>query len=455
MSSKHHVIHLNTFSQADFEQVKRSSEQLFEDKKVATVLALGRTFPEQWHLMGVIEHDSLQALVGFFLPPAQLRQAKIFCFVSPADNYLDLFTALLSEMKSLFHVYQIDARVDSCSVDLYRQSGFTCLALRPEAAGKNTFLCCWLDTQQVLEPDFRFPQPPIDTVCLPGTDHAIDVLRLDRIHPLLSGNKWFKLRWNLIQARQNGQRQILTFGGAWSNHIFATAAAGSLLGFKTIGVIRGEEPQALNPILKFARECGMALHFMTRSAYRQKTEPLFLAELQCTYPNALIIPEGGANPAGMLGAQEITTYIPADYTLIVTACGTAATLAGLIVTGQPEQRFLGVSALKGGSFLSDNVVGYLGAEMSKAWELELRYHCRGFAKTTPELLAFLERFQALNLTPIEPIYTAKMLYAISQCYQNGELNSAERVLALQTGGIYPWNHDNYLLQESLFPVLEW
>lgn len=371
-----------------------------------------------------------------------------------------LLQALQQELK----LYRLDAETDSAAVDFYRRCGFAILPLKkqwsPNSLTYKRYLCCWLDPAQVLQAEFRFPAPPIDQVLLPSPDGQrapipIHLLRLDLLHPLLSGNKWFKLRWNLVSAWVQEQREILTFGGAWSNHIFATAAAGRLFGFQTHGLIRGEELgqkeiMAENPQLTFAQDCGMHLRPLSRSLYRQKETEGVLKELRAQFPGALFIPEGGANAAGVQGTAEMLAYVPPDCDLLVTACGTASTLAGLISAAPSELKLLGISVLKGGNFLRDNVTQALQKRARyqpsnphpPEWDIETRFHCGGYARSTPELKDFLKTFQALNSVPVEPVYTGKALYALWKRLHHREI-SAQKIVMIHSGGVYPWNAEHW------------
>lgn len=202
------------------------------------------------------------------------------------------------------------------------------------------------------------------------------VLRLDLLHPEVSGNKWFKLKYNLEAA---GTRPIVTFGGAYSNHIAATAAACALSGIPCTGIIRGERPAVLSHTLQQAAGKGMQLEFVSREAYRQKST--------VNYPDAYVIPEGGNNEAGIRGCKEILTLRDTSrFTHILCACGTGTTLAGLITSALPHQQVYGYVVLKGAEYLED--------ELPKGNNRQLvhDYHCGGYAKTTPALLEFINRF---------------------------------------------------------------
>ena len=281
-------------------------------------------------------------------------------------------------------------------------------------------------------------------------DIRLDLLRLDTIHPLVNGNKWFKLKLNLQAALNGGQSKLLSFGGAYSNHIHALAAASSLLNVKSVGVIRGESPSPLNPVLQFAQDQGMELHFVSRSDYRLKQTAEFIATLRDQFGDFYLIPEGGSNDLGVQGCEEIIEYVcPLEETpyyrekcFLAVACGTGATLAGLIrgaTRRQLEIQLLGVAVLKGAGFLIDEVNSWLNdGQLTKSapkWQIELGYHCGGYGRQNAELVSFVERFGQVNQVLIEPVYTGKLLYGIYDLIQKGAIAPGSRVIAIHTGGV--------------------
>ncbi|WP_276498770.1 1-aminocyclopropane-1-carboxylate deaminase/D-cysteine desulfhydrase [Pontibacter litorisediminis] len=264
------------------------------------------------------------------------------------------------------------------------------------------------------------------------------VKREDLLHPHISGNKWRKLKYNLQEARQQGHHTLLTFGGAYSNHIAATAAAGKEYGFKTVGIIRGEERLPLNPTLRFATSCGMQLHYISREKYRLKAEPVFLEELQQAFGQVYLLPEGGTNLLAVKGCTEIVQDIDLKYDYICCAMGTGGTLAGIVAGLAGEKQVLGFPALKGGEFLQQEVEGlvqaYSGHTYSN-WHLLTGYHFGGYAKVKPELLAFMEDFKKQHHIPLEPIYTGKMMYGLFDLIRQGYFARGSRVVAVHTGGL--------------------
>ncbi len=264
------------------------------------------------------------------------------------------------------------------------------------------------------------------------------IKREDLVDKYISGNKWFKLKYNLIEAENLGYKKLLTFGGAYSNHIYSTAAAGKKFGFETIGVIRGEEHLPLNPTLSFAESCGMKFSYLNRSAYRNKYNPNFINQLKNKFGEFYLIPEGGSNHLAVQGCSEIVKRININFDFICTASGTGGTLAGLTLGLNKNKKAIGFSVLKGGSFLNENVKNLLsGFEKNNLsnWQIILDYHFGGYAKVTNELLNFCLEYKQLHNIEIEPIYTGKMLYGIFDLAQKNFFPKDSIIIALHSGGL--------------------
>ncbi|WP_104516383.1 1-aminocyclopropane-1-carboxylate deaminase/D-cysteine desulfhydrase [Acinetobacter indicus] len=261
----------------------------------------------------------------------------------------------------------------------------------------------------------------------------ISIKRLDLIHPQISGNKFFKLKYNLLAARQQGFEKVLTFGGAYSNHIAATAFASHKFGFQSLGMIRGEElaQRPLNPTLATAQQFGMQLEFISRNAYRQKDQPDFLQHLQQQYPDFYLIPEGGTNALAVQGCREILVAEDAQFDLICCAVGTGGTFAGLIEASQQHQQLLGFSALKG-DFLTHEVAQLT---TKRNWRILDDYCCGGYAKTTPELIQFIQSFEQRYNIPLEQVYTGKMLRGIFDLIDQDKIGPDQKILLIHTGGL--------------------
>ena len=274
---------------------------------------------------------------------------------------------------------------------------------------------------------------PIPTQRINYLGVNISIKRLDLIHPQISGNKFFKLKYNLRAALEQGYRQVLTFGGAYSNHIAATAFAAQAVGLGSIGIIRGLElqDQPFNPTLSTAQAYDMQLKFVSRVDYRAKDQPEFLQALQSQYPNSYILPEGGSNALAIQGCREILTAQERHFDLICCAVGTGGTVTGLIEASHAQQHVLGFSALKG-DFLSHAV-----AQLThkRNWSMTDAFCCGGYAKTTPELLQFIQDFEQQYAIPLEQVYTGKMLYGIFQMIARGELDAGQNILVIHSGGL--------------------
>jgi 1-aminocyclopropane-1-carboxylate deaminase len=282
------------------------------------------------------------------------------------------------------------------------------------------------------------PLTKIDDPLINEIGIELFIKREDLNHPQLSGNKWYKLKYNLIEARKSGYNTMLTFGGAYSNHIYATAAAGKLFGFKTIGIIRGEEHLPLNPTLSFAKECGMDIHYMDRTTYRKKDTTIVIESLKEKFGMFYLLPEGGTNELAVKGCCEIPENIDADFDYICCACGTGGTMAGLISGLKEKKNVMGFAILKGANFLNNNVKIFLNESSNKNyknWSINLDYHFGGYAKMNYDLINFVKRFIRINKIPIEPIYTGKMLYGIYDLVANRYFRKGEKIVAIHTGGL--------------------
>jgi 1-aminocyclopropane-1-carboxylate deaminase len=280
----------------------------------------------------------------------------------------------------------------------------------------------------------------IHQVKLPDQKNNIKIYlkREDLIHEALSGNKWRKLKYNLIEARRKGFETLLTFGGAYSNHIHATAYAGKIFNFRTIGIIRGEQHQPLNNTLTEALNCGMEIHYVDRTNYRKKNEQEFLDKLYDTYGEFYLLPEGGSNNLAVKGCTEIVDSINIDFQYIISACGTGGTLSGIISGLRGAKKIIGIPVLKGADFLKRDiknfVVNYSNTDYNN-WILNLNYHFGGYAKINKELVSFLFDFEIINNVKLDPIYTGKLLYALNDMIKNNTFPDNSTIIAIHTGGL--------------------
>ena len=286
---------------------------------------------------------------------------------------------------------------------------------------------------------------------------SLYIKREDLLHPEVSGNKFRKLKYNLIEAKNQQKNTLLTFGGAFSNHISAVAAAGKMLNFKTIGVIRGEElgedPEKTlleNPTLKFAASCGMQFEFVSRAAYREKHLPEFEEKLREKFGNFYLLPEGGTNELAVKGCEEILTDSDKDFDYICCPAGTGGTVSGIINSALAHQKILGFSALKG-NFLIPEISKYTSKDN---WKLITDYHFGGYAKISAELISFLNDFQKKYQIPLDPVYTGKMLFGIFEMIEKSEFPRNSRILAIHTGGLQGISGMNRLLLKKNLPLID-
>ncbi|NVK41968.1 MAG: pyridoxal-phosphate dependent enzyme [Oceanospirillaceae bacterium] len=270
----------------------------------------------------------------------------------------------------------------------------------------------------------------------------VSLLRLDELHPQVSGNKLFKLSYNLAAAVAAGHRRVLSFGGAFSNHLHALAYAGRALGLETIGVVRGEPAYADNPTLRDASEWGMHLHFVDRQAYRHKTSEQFLTALRARFGDFFLIGEGGRGELALKGCGQILECLGPDVLartdLIGLAVGTGSTLAGLISARPGHCRLLGFPVLKGAEFLYSDVRDQLqqaGVSDPGGWRLCLDAHEGGYGRVSPQLAAFVPSFERETGILLDPVYTGKMLLGFNRLVAAGGVPAGTAVVLVHTGGM--------------------
>lgn len=281
---------------------------------------------------------------------------------------------------------------------------------------------------------------------------SLVIKRDDLIHPFVSGNKFRKLKYNLLQAKAENQSALLTFGGAYSNHIAAVAYTGKENGFQTIGIIRGDELAdkiESNPTLNFAQKCGMQFEFVSRETYRLKTEAHFLEQLQQKYGAFYLIPEGGTNAFAIQGCEEILTPEDASFDYVACSIGTGGTISGLINSVLPHQKVLGFPALKG-EFLQDEIRKFVRHEN---WELITDYHFGGYGKVSPDLIDWINRFYAQTQIPLDPVYTGKMVFGILDLIAKNYFPENANILLIHTGGLQGIQGMNLKLKNKGLPIL--
>lgn len=269
--------------------------------------------------------------------------------------------------------------------------------------------------------------------------YSITVLRLDLIHPEISGNKWFKLKYNLEEAKKQNKTSILTFGGAYSNHIAATAAACRLFGFSSIGLIRGEDSEKKNPTLKLAQQNGMHLNFISRDRYRKKTDPDFLSKLQSEYPDAYIVPEGGDNALGEKGCEEILTHLTNQCDIICCAYATGTTFRGVHKSLQLHQKLLGF-----------HVLNYEAKTSLENAEIINTYHFGSYAKHTAQLIEFKNWFELRFHIPLDYVYTAKLFFGVFDMIKHEKFDKTKELLIIHSGGLQ--GNQGYETRYNLKPI---
>ena len=278
------------------------------------------------------------------------------------------------------------------------------------------------------------------------------IKREDEIHPLVSGNKFRKLKYNLKVAKQNKTKTLLTFGGAFSNHILATAVAGKLQNFKTIGVIRGDElgqdlskTLATNSTLRAAYEHGMKFEFISRERYRDKMSSDFLQKLELKYGDFYTLPEGGTNALAVKGCEEILTSDDNEFDYICSCVGTGGTIAGIINSIDTPQKVIGFPALKG-DFLIKEIQQYCRGQ--KNWQLVSDYHFGGYGKYSDELIHFINRFKEDTTIPLDPIYTGKMMFGVLDMIKKNSFPKGSKILIIHSGGIQGIEGFNHRLKRK-------
>ena len=273
--------------------------------------------------------------------------------------------------------------------------------------------------------------------------------REDLLHPYVSGNKFRKLKYNLLQAQEAGQNTILTFGGPFSNHLAATAAAAKISGLKSIGVVRGKEERNLNPTLQFCQDQGMTLYPISRTYYRQKHLPELMMQLKNKFGEFYPLPEGGTNSLAVKGCKEILTEGDASFDVIACSVGTGGTLAGLIESVLPHQKVMGFSALR-----NQNLAVEISKWTSKQnWSINHDYSFGGYAKVSLSLIEFINTFNKNFKTPLDPVYTGKLLFGIFDLIKNKKWSSGKKILIIHTGGLQGIEGMNQKLSKKKWPKI--
>lgn len=281
----------------------------------------------------------------------------------------------------------------------------------------------------------------------------IKIKREDLIHPLISGNKFRKIKYNLLEAQKQNKNTLLTFGGAFSNHVLATAAVGFENNLQTIGIIRGEELATKinqNPTLKKAAELGMQFHFVSRETYRTKNSELFINQLKEQFGDFYLLPEGGTNDLAIKGCEEIITQDDFSYKHICCAVGTGGTISGIINSADSHQKIWGFPALKG-AFLTEDIRKFA---QNENWQLIHEYHFGGYGKVTDELITFINQFYKDYTIPLDPIYTGKMVFGVFDKIKKGFFKKGESILIIHTGGLQGIDGMNIALKNKNLKTIQ-
>jgi 1-aminocyclopropane-1-carboxylate deaminase len=286
-----------------------------------------------------------------------------------------------------------------------------------------------------------------------GKNITLCIRREDLIDPFVSGNKYRKLKYNLLQAKVENHTRLLTFGGAFSNHIAAVAAAGNRDGFETVGIIRGDELStaiSANPTLSFARDCGMQFKFVSRETYKDKDNLRFISELNAQFGPFYPIPEGGTNALAVQGCEEILTEADFDFDYICCAAGTGGTAAGIINASGNHQTVLVFPALKG-DFVGNAIAKFASKQN---WRPVLGYDFGGYAKVNQELIAFINRFYTATKIPLDPVYTGKMIFGVMELIAKDYFADGSKILVIHTGGLQGIKGMNNQLKNKNYPLIE-
>jgi len=281
------------------------------------------------------------------------------------------------------------------------------------------------------------PEEEIKAPLLHKAGVTLMLRREDLNHPTISGNKYWKLKHNLLEAKKLGYEKVLTFGGAFSNHIAATAAACKAVDISAVGVIRGEEADLDNPTLLAARNDGMLLHRISRANYREKTSPAFAAAMREKFGNFYLIPEGGTNTLAIKGAAEMAGQITTPFDFLALPVGTGGTIAGCIEHQRGKAQILGFSSLKGGFLIKEIQLlqQKYGLASYQNWTVVDDYHFGGYARVTPDLIAFIKDFEQQFAIPLDPIYTGKMMFGLFDIVRNAYFSQGSVIYAIHTGGL--------------------
>ncbi|GLX84207.1 1-aminocyclopropane-1-carboxylate deaminase [Thalassotalea loyana] len=300
------------------------------------------------------------------------------------------------------------------------------------------------------------PITPLHHPLFEQANISVCIKRDDQIHPIISGNKWRKLKGNVELALQQGKKGIVSFGGAYSNHIHALSYACKINGLSSVGIIRGEQHFQENATLSQAKSWGMNLQFVDRATYKLRHDEAFLIQVRDNYPDHLIVPEGGTNDAALTGVGEVMDELETqlEFDTIITPVGSAGTIAGLIKSDKNKHNIVGISVLKGAQYLEDEVKKLIQDDTNQTtnWEILHDFHLGGYAKFSTRDIQHLAQLNKQLGVMFEPIYSGKMLLAFISLVEQGYFSSGERVVLLHTGGLQGING---MLERNILPSSQW
>lgn len=285
---------------------------------------------------------------------------------------------------------------------------------------------------------FELNKPPLQKIKNEATNLMgveLYILRDDLNHPHIQGNKARKLKYNFHEAKKLGKNKLLTFGGAWSNHIYSTAFAAKLFGFRSVGVIRGEKPGRLSDTLEFALSQNMELYFVSREEYKVLTSGKNHDSIKDKFGDFYMIPEGGSNALGVKGCAEIVDDIPVDFTHLCCAAGTSATAAGILSSLSYDKKLMIFPALKNGEFLEEEMMKFLPDPQKSNYEFIFDYHFGGYAKLNQRLLDFITMMNVIHQLPLDQVYTAKMMFGLFEMIRNGAFGRGDVIVVYHSGGL--------------------
>ena len=271
---------------------------------------------------------------------------------------------------------------------------------------------------------------------LGAENYQISLKRDELLHPVISGNKWRKLKYALLEAQQKHVQHIISFGGGFSNHLHALGYCCNRLNIRFTAIVRGDYSSNLSPMLQDLISWRAELSYVDRLTYQQRDDAEYLASLQQQYPEATIIPEGGSQTLALQGVGEIISELEEEYDYVIAPVGSGGTLAGLINHPQFKAHVVGIAVLKGKGYLEDLVNALLPAVQSNEnWHINHQYHQGGYAKSNVELDCFCKEFHQQTGVQIEPVYSGKLLFALRDLVQKSGFAMASKILVLHTGGL--------------------